>query len=231
MLAILQARMGSSRLPGKVLKEVNGRPVLLWQIDRIKRSSLVSDLIVATTKSPVDDVLCKVLNEEGIRFWRGDEEDVLKRFCEVIRLEKPEWIMRLTGDCPLFMPKLCDEMLQSLSYTNLDYFSNTLVRSFPRGCDIEIVRASCLLERDKVSYDKQEREHVTYGLYTRPNLYSCGNFKNKFDQSRHRWTLDTSLDFDFIKLVYSFFISRELEFTYDEVMELLMNGQIPEYLD
>ena len=226
MLVILQARLGSSRLPGKVMKIVNGRPILLWQLDRIRTTYGVTEIIVATTNKDLDDKLCSMLAKEHIRTWRGDEQDVLQRYCDIIRIEDPDWIMRLTGDCPLFMPEICKEMISVFPRNHVDYFSNTLERTFPKGCDIEIVRAVSLLELEKFAKSPAEREHVTYGLYTRPNDFRCANFSSLSNDSSYRWTLDTAVDLQFIESVYAHFAGKEIEFGYSDVMELIKLGKV-----
>lgn len=231
MLVILQARLGSSRLPGKVMKIVNGRPILLWQLERIRATCGISDVVVATTNREIDDKLCSMLSKENIRTWRGDEEDVLKRYCEVIRVENPDWIIRLTGDCPLFMPAICEEMISVFPRETVDYYSNTLERTFPRGCDIEIVRSTSLLELERFANTREEREHVTFGLYTRPKLFRCENFGSLSNDSAYRWTLDTEDDLKFIRSVYAHFAGREIDFKYSDVMDLIKSGKVDGLFD
>jgi spore coat polysaccharide biosynthesis protein SpsF len=227
MLAILQARMNSTRLPGKVMASVNNRPVIMWQIDRIRRSRLISDLVVATTKNACDDVLCDFLNRNGINFYRGDEKNVLSRFCRILESKPNEWVVRLTADCPLFMPKLCDKMIKfAIEVGDIDYLSNTLVPTFPDGCDIEIIKATAIFELENLAKTEDELEHVTFGIYARKKHFRCINYSNEIDLSRHRWTLDTEKDLDFVRAVYSNLKGKEKTFDFEDVIDLIHSGAV-----
>ena len=125
-LAVLQARMSSNRLPGKVLMEVNGKPMIYWQIQRILQSKEISKIVVATSDYPADDVLVKYLESINCSFVRGSLEDVLARFIKVENIYSPDSIIRLTGDCPLVMPELIDSMLKKFYEVNVQYLSNII---------------------------------------------------------------------------------------------------------
>lgn len=233
MLAILQARMNSSRLPGKIMELVNGVPVILWQIERIRKARLVSDLIVATTNTEKDDVLCELLAKEGVNYYRGDESNVLERFCSIIQSVDVPWIIRLTGDCPLFMPSICDQIIETalISQSEFDCISNTILPTFPDGCDVEVVKSKSLLNLSLMKPSHLEQEHVTLGLYQRKSEFTCLNFQNNTDDSRFRWTLDTAKDLDFIRSVYSCFRGEEPYFGYHEVMRQIQEGTIVPIID
>jgi spore coat polysaccharide biosynthesis protein SpsF len=233
MLAILQARMNSSRLPGKVMELVNGTPVILWQIERIVRASLVSDLVIATTDSEKDDILCELLEKNGVAYHRGDESNVLSRFCAIIERYGIPWIVRLTGDCPLFMPSICDQIIEVAlnSQNQFDCVSNTIVPTFPDGCDVEVVKSESLLRLSLMETSNLEKEHVTFGMYQRRAQFNCLNFYNEKDQSKFRWTLDTAIDLEFVRRVYDCFKGREVLFSYADVMNEIEKGTIPPLLD
>lgn len=220
-IAIIQARASSSRLPGKVLKHVNGRPILEWQILRALQTKNISRVILATSDQPSDDETAKVGARCGIPIIRGNLENVLSRFVKVINQFNPKTVIRITGDCPLYMPRMCETMLSKFSEIEVDYLSNTLTPTFPDGCDIEIFTSSSLLQIEKMHLNPHELEHVTPGIYRRKELFRCVNFTNIKDESVHRWTLDTQEDLDFISAVYAYFTDREIVFTYNEVMEFL----------
>ena len=160
-LVILQARMSSSRLPGKVLKEVNGMPILYWHIQRIKQAKKVDKIIVATSTDKSDDKLVDFLLKNKIPFYRGSLTNVFSRYLEIAREIQPKVIVRLTADCPLFMPNLLDEMLEKFEYLECDYYSNIDPPSFPDGLDIEIMKTETLVVLSKFDLNIQELEHVT----------------------------------------------------------------------
>lgn len=225
--------MNSSRLPGKIMERVNGVPIILWQIERIRKAKLLSGLIVATTNTAKDDILCELLEKEGVNYYRGDEGNVLVRFCSIIQSMGVPWIVRLTGDCPLFMPSICDKIIETalISQNNFDCISNTILPTFPDGCDVEVVKSRSLLDLSLMKPSDLEQEHVTLGLYQRKSEFTCLNFQNNTDDSRFRWTLDTARDLDFIRSVYSCFRGKEATFGYDEVMRKMQEGTIIPIID
>lgn len=219
-LVILQARMSSSRLPGKVLKIVNGRPIIYWHIMRILKSKQVDGIIVATSREQSDDVLVDFLEKHKIPFYRGSLNNVFSRYLEIAEQIQPEVIVRLTADCPLFMPILLDEMLEKFDLLTCDYFSNIDPPTFPDGLDIEIFRTKTLLSLSKYALTKKELEHVTIGIRSRKDTYSQLNFPNSEDISKKRWTLDTQEDLEFIEAIYGELMGIETEFTFQDVLEV-----------
>jgi spore coat polysaccharide biosynthesis protein SpsF len=220
-LAILQARMSSSRLPGKVMMEINGKPMIYWQVQRILRAKSVSSLVVATSLAPSDDALVLFLKENGIDVYRGELDNVLSRFIKVSERYPHNALIRLTGDCPLVMPKLIDQMVKEFYEQDVDYLSNTLKPTFPDGLDIEIVKHGVLKSLSAFDLELKELEHVTYGIYTRPEIFKLSNFLNESNRSQDRWTVDYQEDLDFVRLIFSQFPGRETKFTYEEVVEFL----------
>ena len=162
--------------------------------------------------------LCENL---GIASYGGPLENVLQRFIEVLDRNPHEVIIRLTGDCPLFMPALCDQMISEFLKSNFDYYSNTITPSFPDGLDIEIFRADVLRKVASQVVSKDELEHVTLGIYRRPEMFICGNFSNDQNLAELRWTVDTESDLDFVRKIYANFEGRESEFNLQEVLYYL----------
>ena len=220
-LVVLQARMTSSRLPGKVMMEINGKPMIYWQIQRILRSKTVNSLVVATSVDPSDDALALFLEENSISVYRGALDNVLSRYIQVSEMYPHDALIRLTGDCPLVMPELIDQMVGAFYEQDVDYLSNTLEPTFPDGLDVEIMKEGVLAQLVLLNLNQKELEHVTYGVYTRPKLFKLENFSNKVDSSAQRWTVDHQLDLDFARRVFLEFQGRETDFTYQEVNEFL----------
>ena len=180
-LVILQARMSSNRLPGKVMKEINGMPMIYWQIQRILRSKAVDDLIVATSTDVTDDVLAGYLKGISVKVFRGNLNDVLSRYLEASLAYPHGALIRLTGDCPLVMPDLIDQMVKEFYSLDADYLSNTLKPTYPDGLDIEIIKKGVLNRLVAFSLNQREKEHVTFGIYTRPEIFKCINYENLRD--------------------------------------------------
>ena len=221
VLVILQARMSSSRLPGKVLMNINGKPMIYWQIQRILKSLLVSQLVVATSVDSADDPLANFLENNSVKLHRGSLDNVLSRFIEVAEKYPHDALIRLTGDCPLVMPKLIDLMVDKFYEQDIDYLSNTLEPTFPDGLDVEIVRCGVLQKLSTYSLGNRELEHVTYGIHSRPDVFKLSNFSNESDRSLDRWTVDYQEDLDFVQAVYREFSGREAGFSYQEVCNFL----------
>ena len=207
--AIIQARMGSTRLPGKVMKHLTGKTVLQHVIDRVASARLLDEVIVATTISPQDDIIVTEAQKAGAKIFRGSEDDVLARYYHAAKTYKAEIIVRVTSDCPLFDPQILDEMLgiflkENANGFNLDYMSNSLQPTFPRGLDAEIFTMRVLTKTFHEADKDYEREHVTPFIYLNPDQFRIKNFANRQDQSHHRWTLDTKEDFLLLKKIYEY---------------------------
>ena len=231
-LLVVQARTTSRRLPGKVLIPVNGKPILEWQTLRILQTASLDQVVMATSVETSDDKVEIIAERCGIETVRGSLDNVLSRFIKVIDKYNPKTVIRITGDCPLYMPKLCESMLHDFKISNVDYLSNALSTTYPDGCDIEIFSTSALRELEQIHLSSSELEHVTLGLYRRSHHFKCKNFSNKVDESAHRWTLDTPEDFVFIKNVYQRFRGSELTFTYKDVITFLQeNPELARYDD
>jgi spore coat polysaccharide biosynthesis protein SpsF len=223
-LVILQARMSSTRLPGKVMAEINDIPMIYWQIKRIEKSKLISGICVAISEDPTDDVLFNFLAEQKIEVVRGALDNVLQRFKKVIDSHPQDNFIRLTGDCPLVMPQLIDEMIEEFRNHNFDYLSNSLIPTFPDGLDIEIFTREAFTRLSEFEMDPQETEHVTLGMYSRPNEFRISSFEDYTDRSSFRWTVDYFEDLDFIRSIYNHFKGRESVFDYEELLEFLRSN-------
>ena len=217
-LVILQARMSSTRLPGKVLMEVNGKPMIYWQIQRILRSKKVSKLVVATSEHPTDDILVEYLKSINCDFVRGSLDDVLSRFIKVENIYNPEVIIRLTADCPLVMPDLIDSMLEKFYEAKVQYLSNIIELTYPDGLDIEIIKAGTLNKLSTMNPSISEQEHVTLGIINRMDQFSSFSVVNGSNLSRYRWTVDTKEDLIFIKEIFRKFKDKETDFNFEDLI-------------
>jgi len=220
-LVVLQARMSSSRLPGKVMMEVNGMPMIYWQVQRILKAKKVNSLVVATSTDSTDDPLANFLEKNSIDVYRGSLDNVLSRFIEVAERYPHDALIRLTGDCPLVMAELIDKMVDRFHEQGVDYLSNTLKPTFPDGLDIEIIKNTVLKKLSTFKLEPKELEHVTYGIYSRPETFKLSNYLNESDSSLDRWTVDYQEDLDLVRFVFKQFSGRETEFTFQEVGECL----------
>ena len=221
ILGILQARMTSTRLPGKVLKLINGKPMIHWQIMRTLNAKSIDNLVVATSTDPSDDILCQYLDSIGISTVRGSLENVKERFDLVLSKFQPEVFVRLTADCPLVMPEILDKLVEEFMRRRVDYLSNTLTPTYPDGLDIEVVRTSAFYRLMGLELSKIDKEHVTYALYTRGNLFSTYNYENNLDLSSMRWTVDYQEDLHFVEQVFKAFQGQEAIFGLPRLLEFL----------
>jgi glutamate-1-semialdehyde 2,1-aminomutase/spore coat polysaccharide biosynthesis protein SpsF len=220
VVAIIQARMGSSRLPGKSLAEIEKRPMLWHVIHRVKRASLIDRVVVATSTSPADDAIEKMCRENDVPCYRGSEHDVLDRFYGAARGEKASQVVRITADCPLIDPEVIDRVVRRFQRGDLDYASNAMVRSYPDGLDTEIFSFSALERAWHEASRTSEREHVT--PYLRSDKFRTANVENNsapFYQ-HYRWTVDEVEDLEFIRAVYRALHDRE-SFGMKDVLELI----------
>jgi len=203
VLAVLQARMSSSRLPGKVLKPILGRPMLGRHIDRLKRGRMIDHLVVATSIDPSDDPIAAFCAAEGIACHRGPLADVLARYEGAARANDPvDHVVRLTGDCPLADPELVDELIRLHLEGGYDYSSNVDPPTYPDGLDAEIMTRDALRVMAAEAVTAHQREHVTPFLRSQPQRFRLGKLHNKTDQSQMRWTVDTADDFKMVDSVY-----------------------------
>lgn len=204
ILAILQARMSSSRLPGKVLKPILGHPMILRQIERIRQSRRIDRLVMATSTDVSDGALMEVCEAQSVECARGSLDDVLDRYYQVARAYGPEHVVRLTGDCPLLDPDVMDETIALHLAGQFDYTSNALdPLTFPNGLDVEVMRFECLERTWREARLPSEREHVTPYIYNHPELFRLGAYRGERDLANMRWTVDEPEDLAFVRQVYA----------------------------
>jgi len=205
-ILITQARSGSTRLPGKVLKDVEGKTLLQIHLERLSKCTKVSEIIVATTVKEEDSIIYEKAIEWGFKASRGSELDVLDRFYQAVKSQKADWIVRVTSDCPLLDPILVDQIISFVQENNTDYGANSIIESYPDGQDVEVFKFSALEQAWKNAKKQSEREHVT--PYIRNNsdlnggkLFTSTSFKCELDYSRIRMTVDEPRDFELMKLL------------------------------
>lgn len=200
-LAIVQARMSSTRLPGKTLADVGGEPMLALLLARLERSRLIGKIVVATSTDTLDDPIAQLCQQLGIDVCRGPREDVLTRFLAAIGDHRGP-IVRITGDCPLIDPSVVDAVLERfLSTPGCAYASNVAPRSFPDGLDVEAIDAAALRAIDREPLSAQEREHVTSAIRARPERFAAVSLVASQDLGALRWTVDEADDLEFVRAV------------------------------
>ena len=201
-LAILQARMSSTRLPGKVLRPILGRPMIARQVERLRRAERLTGIVVATSTEAEDDQIATIAGEIGVGLFRGDLHDVLDRFHGALRAAgNPERFVRLTADCPLADPMLLDACMAEHEAEGWDVVHVSLGATWPKGRDVEVVRTAALEAAWAEAHDPYEREHVTPFIYRRPERFRIGVITHD-PPLRYRWTVDTPEDFAFVTAVY-----------------------------
>lgn len=202
-LAIVQARMGSQRLPGKTLQEVGGKPMLQLVLERISRAAQLDGVVVATTRESPDDPVAKLGAACGAGVYRGSVDDVLDRYYQAARLYGVEWIVRVTGDCPLVSPCLIDEAVTAAVETGADYASNSRpVSTFPEGLDVEVISFAALERAWREAVLSSEREHVTPYIWKRPALFRLTQLRCAETLPRIRLTVDNAADLQFVRAVF-----------------------------
>ena len=218
ILAIVQARMNSSRLPGKVLKKIGNLTVLDLLLSRLKMSKFVNKIVVATTTNSKDDILCQHLKGSEYFCFRGDENNVLKRYQDVLNLIPAETTVRITGDCPLIDAQVVDEVISIYEEKQVDYASNVQPPTYPDGINIEVIKSATLKELSKRQLNKEEKEHVTLHI-RKSSQYEKANLFYRRDLSKVRLTLDEAIDFDVISNIFEYFSPR-IDFTLAEIIKL-----------
>jgi len=223
ILAILQARMSSSRLPGKVLAPLAGAPMILRQIERVRRARRIDRLVVATSDQAGDDGLASLLAEAGLDVHRGPLDDVLARFVGALDAFGPaDHVVRLTADCPLADPEVIDAVIARAVDTGADYSSNTPPhRTYPKGLDAEAMTAGALRAAAARAASPEEREHVTWGVYRHPEFYRLAFVSQAAEEGDVRWTVDYPHDYAFVCAVYDALYADNPAFSSDDVRRLV----------
>jgi spore coat polysaccharide biosynthesis protein SpsF len=224
VLAILQARSSSSRLPRKVLKPILGVPMILRQIERELAVDLIDKLVVATSTDSSDDILVRTLEENNISVYRGSLDNVLDRFYQCSILFKPEHIVRLTADCPLADPGVIDHVIQEHLEMDVDYTTNCSPPTWPDGLDVEIMKFTALASAWREAELPSELEHVTPFIRNHPKRFLQHNVANKRDISNLRWTVDEPEDLKFVREIYQRLYPTKCLFDYHDILNCLENN-------
>lgn len=225
-LAILQARMTSSRLPGKVMAPVQGEPMIGRQLERLARSARIGRIVVATSTDPSDDPLAAYVAGLGHLVFRGSLTDVLDRFAGAMALvPEADTVVRLTADCPLADWQVIDATIDCYRDSGADYASNTpAVRTYPHGLDTEVMRRAALEQACREATDPYEREHVTPFIYRRPHLFELAYLSQSPSRAHLRWTVDFPEDLAFVRDVYERLYPGNPAFTSADVEALAHNS-------
>jgi len=214
--------MSSTRLPGKVMADVVGAPMILRQIERLRRSRRLDEILVATSTDALDDGLAAMLALHDILVHRGPLDDVLARYEGALHAHPAEIVVRLTADCPLADPGAVDAVVDLLIARGLDYAANTPAhRTYPQGLDVEVIRADGLLRAAREATDPYEREHVTPYLYRHPELFAQDFISQAADEGEVRWTVDRPDDLGFVRQVYAALYPDRPAFTSQDVRALV----------
>lgn len=221
IVGILQARSSSSRLPGKVLAEIEGVPMLLRQIERTARAHRLDKLVVATSSETEDDALANLCAQAGVACHRGALHDVLDRIYRCAKAENADWVVRLTGDCPLIDPAVIDLVIGEALSQNADYATNAVEATWPDGLDVEVARIEALQAAWEDATLPSEREHVMPFIRNNPDRFRVVHVRQEQDLSALRWTVDEPEDLAFVRSVYRHFLPSNPAFTTADVLALL----------
>ena len=205
-VAIVQARLGSSRLPGKVLQDLAGDTMLARVVARLRAARTIDDIVIATTMNESDDPVVREAARLGVHVWRGSEQNVLARYVGAARKYHAGAVVRVTSDCPLLDPETVDRVVTSLRAAALDYSSNTHMRSYPRGLDVEAFYLETLEKIFHLATSAAAKEHVTAYVMEKPNEFAIHQVTAEADDSDLRWTVDTAEDLELVRTLF-----RELD--------------------
>ena len=222
-IAVIQARMTSTRLPGKVLMAVLGRPMLGYQVERVARAGRLDGIVLATTTNATDDPVAEFAAGAGVPVFRGSESDVLGRVAAAAASQDATHVVRLTGDCPLSDPEIVDAVVERLTdgRPEVDFVTNGIPRSWPVGVDAEAMTMAALARADAEAVDAYDREHVTPFLYRNPERFRLANLPAPSDFSGHRWTLDEPADFELIRRILAALYPTRPAFGWRDVLALV----------
>lgn len=222
ILTILQARVSSTRLPGKVLMPLLGQPMLARQIERVWHARMVGELIVATSTDPSDNALAALCAALGVTCYRGQLTDVLDRYYQAALPLQPTHVVRLTGDCPLADPEVIDRVIGEYLASGCDHVSNGAApASFPDGLDVEVFRFAALEQAWREAQLPSEREHVTPFIYKHPERFRLGQVRAETDLSHLRWTVDEPADFALVQAIYEALYPTKPAFGTQDILRLL----------
>jgi len=227
IVTVIQARSGSSRLPGKVMLHILGKPLLLRMIERVQASALKGEIVVATTNDKEDDVIEALCDEHKILCYRGSSLDLLDRHYQPGKWLNADAVVKIPSDCPLIDPKVIDKVLAYYLENDFDFVSNMHPATYPDGNDVEVMGFSALEQAWKEAKRDLEREHTTPYIWEHPEKFKIGNvaWETGLDYSMsHRFTIDYPEDFTFIKTVYEHLYPTNPNFGLDDILKLLQNN-------
>jgi spore coat polysaccharide biosynthesis protein SpsF len=215
--------MASARLPGKVLLEVLGKPLLAYHLERLRRARRLSEIVVATTTREGDQAIVDLSRRLGFPVFRGPEDDVLRRYAQTATAFAADVVVRVTSDCPLIDPAVVDRTVSAFLDRQgaVDYVSNRLPATFPRGMDTEVLSREALDTANREATEPDDREHVTLFVWRQPERFRVYNEAYHRDESRHRWTVDEPADFVLIKRMLETLVPRNSGFTLEDCLALM----------
>lgn len=223
IVATIEARMTSSRLPGKVLMPLSGQPALKRLVDRLKKSKYLDEIVVATTVNKADDPIVELAKKENVKHFRGSELDVLKRVLDAAKSVKGDIIIEITGDCPLINAELVDQGIQEYFSKNTDYISNFLKPGYSAGLNVQVFSVKTLSEVDKLTNDPIDRVHVSYYIYNHPEKFKISGWEPTQDcyLPEARITLDEKADYDLINLIFEKLLPKDEYFKTADIVDFL----------
>jgi len=229
IVAIIQARMGSTRLPGKVLMDLNGVPMLQYQVDRVKQSKLIDQVLVATSVLSQDDEIANFCENNNILSFRGSEDDVLSRYYHAAKEYNADAIVRLTADCPMLDPEVIDKTIALFQQDNIDYAANTVPpesSKYPDGSDVEVFSMFALKRAYQEATNEEDREHVTFYFWKskQKDTFETAQLSNHEDFSKYRFTVDYPEDYEVVKMIDEELKKMNQFGSLNEIVEILNNN-------
>lgn len=205
VICIIQARMNSARLPGKVLKKISNKPILWYILNSLQYCKTLDHIVVATTKKKSDDQIAELCKKMRVSVFRGSEKNVLNRFCEAGKKYTATYVVRICADCPFVDPSIVDKIVRKSIATDVDYTSNTLPKTYPMGYEVEVIKFSALQKAEKMTKDSEDREHVTLFIMRKPKLFSRYNVNapTSYNKPKIRVCVDTKDDFLVVQKIFS----------------------------
>ncbi|MBU3126666.1 cytidylyltransferase domain-containing protein [Clostridium tagluense] len=223
VVCIVQARIGSTRLKGKILKKICGKTILEHDMDRLKRVKNIEKIVIATTTLEKDNAVVEEAKRLGITYFRGSEEDVLSRYYYAAKENNADVVVRVTSDCPLIDSEVTEKIITHYinSKDQYDYVSNTIERTYPRGLDTEVFSFEALEMAFNEAVMQRDREHVTPYIWDNNKYFKLAQYKNDIDYSNLRWTLDTIEDLELIETIYNFIYKEDKNyFSMNQILQL-----------
>ena len=223
IVSTIEARMSSTRLPGKTLNEIVGKPMLELLIERLKRAKKVAEIVVATTAEPEDEFITRLAERIGVKWFRGSSEDVLDRVLQAAKAHQADIIVEMTGDNPLLEPQLVDEAIDIYLNGDYDYVSNAIKETYPDGLNVQVFSVAMLDEVARTTNDPADRENVSLYIYEHPEKYRLFNMEAppEYRYPEYRWTVDTDEDFQFAGAIYENLYYQKPDFSIADIMQLL----------